>query len=550
MKARFLLCTLLVLTLACVSSAQLSGAYTIDPAGSGPTNFTTFAAATTALGAGVSGWVVFTVASTTFTEAVVINPVTGTSATNTVTFKAVGTPAVIDANAGQFGLTLNTTCSYLIFENLVVQNFTKYGLNIAGGYSTRATFCTFKKCKFDAPASSSSTVRAAHLYYPNDFTFEDCVFAGGGRAFYTQQINRCFMKRCEFDGKGMSSQIVSLWNSNDSNNLYENCFLHDCGASGYGFYVNYSQYGNMFWHNTVIVKTSAVGVFLGSCCAWSRANSFRNNIVINHGTGGCIRYGHRSGTLDYNDADHNCYYAPNGMVCELEGGSTFTKGTLAQWNTYFAANPSLIPAGGGTTWDQNSIEADPGLVSMTPAYDIHLKSTSPCHGAGTTTYIAGAWISYNPNYKVTDDFEGDARPPCLVDIGADEAPPIILLALTGTGQIGTTVNLILCAPNDGNLPYQLASAFSDTPPIPIDTRQIKLTYDGLLLLTVSNLAPSIFQNYVGILSNTGQAAAAINIPSINAIVGLPIHTAFVTIKIGEPSNIKSISNTVMFNIKP
>jgi hypothetical protein len=126
--------------------------------------------------------------------------------------------------------------------------------------------------------------------------------------YYTQAINRCFIRRCEFDGKGSSSQLLSLWNSNDSDNLYENCFLHDCGSSGYGFYVNYSQYGNMFWHNTVIVKTSQVGVFLGSCCAWSRANSFRNNIVVNTGTGGCIKYGHRSGKLDYNDADYNCYY--------------------------------------------------------------------------------------------------------------------------------------------------------------------------------------------------------------------------------------------------
>ena len=42
---------LLVLVLAVWSTAQLSGAYTIDPAGSGAKNYKTFAAAATALGA-------------------------------------------------------------------------------------------------------------------------------------------------------------------------------------------------------------------------------------------------------------------------------------------------------------------------------------------------------------------------------------------------------------------------------------------------------------------------------------------------------------------
>ena len=548
MKAKFLLSALLVLSLACVSSAQLSGNYTIDPAGSGPTNYTTFAAATAALASGVSGPVVFTVASTTFTEAVSLNPVTGVSAANTVTFKAVGTPAVIDANSASDGLALNTTCSYLNFENLVVQNFTRYGLSMAGGSSTRATFCTFKNCKFDAPASTSSSVRAAHLYYCNDCTFDGCVFAGGGRAFYTQQINRCFMRGCEFDGKGMSSQLVSLWNSNDSDNLYENCFLHDCAATGYGFYVNYSQYGNMFWHNTLIVKTSQVAVYYGSCCAWSRANSFRNNIVVNMGTGGCIRYGASSTLLNYNDADYNCYYAPNGKACELEGGIAFTKGTLAQWLTFFTSAPgqAMIPAGGGTSWDQNSMEKDPGLVAMTAPYNIHLKCNSPCLDAGTTTYVAGAWISYNPSYLVANDFEGEARPATLVDIGADEVAS--LLTGAGTGKIGTTVTLSLDAGTaDAGLPYQVASSFGSGP-IPIDTRLACLSPDALLWLSIGGTVPSVFQNYAGVLDASGKATAMLNIPNIPALAQIRIYTAFITLSGSAPSGIKTISNTYMFTI--
>ena len=113
----------------------------------------------------------------------------------------------------------------------------------------------------------------------------------------------------------------------------------------------------------IISKSSANAVLLGGCCAWSRANCFRNNIVIQHGTGTAMTYG-MAGSLDFNDLDYNCYYAPNatGGTVQTEGG-LFT-GTLAAWWAILKL-PGLnwFPAGGGTNWDQNSIEADPMLMS-------------------------------------------------------------------------------------------------------------------------------------------------------------------------------------------
>ena len=69
--------------------AQLSGTYTIDPNGTGTTNYASFSAAVTALTtSGVSGPVTFNVTQGTYTEQVTINAITGTSATNKVTFKS------------------------------------------------------------------------------------------------------------------------------------------------------------------------------------------------------------------------------------------------------------------------------------------------------------------------------------------------------------------------------------------------------------------------------------------------------------------------------
>jgi len=549
-------CALLVLVLASWSAAQLSGNYTIDPAGSGPTNYTTFAAASAALSAGVSGPVVFKVASTTFMESVVFNPVTGASSTNTITFIATGTPAVIDANAASDGLTLNTTCSYFVFDNLVVKGFTRYGLYLNGtSGSASPTFCKFLNLTVDAPSSTSSSVNAVRNYYGNDNLFENCKFMGGGYCAYSQQQNRCIYRACEIDGKGTASRLCAPYNSNDADNLWENCFFHDCGPSGLGVYINLSQYGGMFWHNVVIVTTSQNAVHLGGCCAWSRANSFRNNIVVNLGTGVCIKYGFRSPVLEYNDADYNCYYAPNGQACELESGTGFTKGTLAAWKAYFNANrAALVPQTGSgpiptpaqARWDDNSMEANPGLVSMTAPYDIHLTGASPCLDAGTTQYVAGNWISYNPAYVVANDFEGDPRPATNVDIGADEV--VVRIIGSGSGLPGTTINFSLFSPSDAGLPYQVGSSFGNGP-IPIDTRKIGLSPDALLALSVGGLLPTIFQGYVGLLDASGNGSAKLNIPAIPQLKGLRVYTAFLTLKASAPSGVSNISNSFLFTIQ-
>ena len=53
----------------------------------------------------------------------------------------------------------------------------------------------------------------------------------------------------------------------------------------------------------------------------------------------------------------------NGSAIAMQSNPAFTPGSLASWQAYLAANPSVIPAGGGNSWDQNSIQADPLLAS-------------------------------------------------------------------------------------------------------------------------------------------------------------------------------------------
>ena len=524
MHARRLLIALMVLSLAGVSSAQLSGNYTVDPSGSGSRNYTTFAAAASALASGgVSGPVVFAVAPTTFNEVLSFNSAMNASATNTITFIAATGPAVVKGGSST-AITLNS-CRFFVFENIQFE-------------TTSGSYCVY--CS-----------------QADDNTFRYCKFTGGNYVVYSQGMDRGVFDGCELDGKGTATRLLAPYNANDSDCLFQNCFMHDCSPTGLGAYINVSGYGIMFWHNTIIVTTSQNAVHLGGCCAWSRANSFRNNIVINLGSGVAIKYGFTGTVLEYNDADFNCYFAPFGNACELENGSGFTKGTLAAWQAYFNTNrATLVPQTGSTPWptpaqarwDDNSIEMDPALISMNTPYDIHLSAGSPCRDAGTITYVAGAWISYNASYIVLNDFEGEIRPLTNVDMGADEATNTAL-TLSGTGKIGTAITLLLDAGTpDAGLPYQLGSALNDTPAIPIDTRFINLAPDTLLVVSVTGLLPGIFANYTGVLDAAGKATAAINIPNIPALDQIRLYTAFVTVKVGAPSNIQTVSNTVMFTI--
>jgi len=539
----------LALVLTVQAAAQLNGNFTIDPNGSGPKNYTSFAAAITALGAGVSGPVVFHVASTTFKEKIFINPVSGTSPNNTVTFQATGAPAVIDAGGAMDGLMLNQAVRYLVFDNLVVKNASQYVLNLYGPYNAYARFCRFVNCTFEAQATPSLSVQAAYLYFAKDCIFQNCRFMGGGRVIYSQQSERCLFDGCEIDGRGQAVHLVAPTNTNDADNLWMNCFFHDCGPGGHGVRFDSSQYGNMLWHNVVVVNTTSEAAFMGGCSPWTCCQSWRNNIIVNLGTGPAAVYGFNGTTLDCNDMDFNCYHAPHAAqgTIHLEGGAF--KGSLAGWKTYLRNNPGIIPTGGGTVFDDNSIETDPGLTSMTAPFDIRLKNGSPCIDAGTALYIAGNWVSFPPPGTslpagVKADFEGEPRD-TLPDIGADEMT--VQIIASGSPKPGATLTLLLLAQRDIGLPCQVGTSLT-AGSIPLGNRRIGLGLDAILIASVSGTLPTIFAGYTGIIYSTGAGQAWINIPDKAELRGVRLFNVFVTIRAGAPSGIQSISRTFVFTI--
>jgi hypothetical protein len=142
-----------------------------------------------------------------------------------------------------------------------------------------------------------------------------------------------------------------------------------------------------------------------------------------------------------------------------------------------------------------------------------------------------------------------ADPGGLADAGQATVLSIAKSVIYGSGTptIGGTITLHLLAPGDRNHPYQLGSSFG-TGPIPFDTRKLNLSPDVLLAISSSGFWPTIFQGYRGIINNKGQAQAAIHIPNVPALIGVRLHSAFVTLDPAAPSGIRSISNTFSFSI--
>ena len=121
------------------------------------------------------------------------------------------------------------------------------------------------------------------------------------------------------------------------------------------------------------------------------------------------------------------------------------------------------------------------------------------------------------------------------------------IAPSGTGRLGTTVTFSLLANDDPGIPYQAGTSFG-TGPIPLGSRTLGLRPDQLLAASASGSWPMIFEAYTGSIGPNGTATAKIHIPNFAVLVGLRLHTAFVTFDPPQPFGIKSISNAAAFTI--
>ncbi len=142
------------------------------------------------------------------------------------------------------------------------------------------------------------------------------------------------------------------------------------------------------------------------------------------------------------------------------------------------------------------------------------------YGTSYTQRIATNMIPGGPKTKVM----WDTRP--------------ILLRAADHGHLAknSPMGIINGTPGDN---YQIASSWSQTPPIMLGPYKLYLAMDNLFMLTVLYVGQPFF-SYQGVLDVNGAANAYVAVPNIPALIGMRIHHAAVTYDNGGVSAVTNV----------
>jgi hypothetical protein len=446
-----LLCVLLV---GGTAMAQLSGTYTI---GSAPRDYPSIADAVTALGAGVSGAVIFDVQDSTYSSgSIAIGAITGASATNTITFRdAVPgvTQPLLSANATP-ALNLNGA-DYITFDGIDIT------LTVAGKVvqiTGDADYNTIKSCTLTGTSQTSSSNYGVYttgggndynvidsvtvngtIYYPvylgGTSTTHDqgnevrnCTLIGGARGVYLTFQNGAMVHDCDIQpGYGSSSAYgiyCTTQTAGEFSMAYANKIHNIRGASTtYAIYASpgtggvFKAYNNLIYDFVLTGASATYALYAGS----GSPEFYFNSVWIGDvGTTGNANGFYEAGTstvvllknnifrIDESTtacwainhyqgtltSDYNCVYSSGpGALYNMGRDGSTNYATLALWQ-------------GATSRDLNSIEGDPLFVNAT---DLHID---------TRYYLVDS--AGTPIAGITDDIDGDLRDATYPDIGADE----------------------------------------------------------------------------------------------------------------------------------
>ncbi len=265
----------------------MTGIWTIDPAGSGGSNFTTFAAAITALNAnGIgSGGVTFNVADgATFSETGQTITVTGT-ASNPIVFQqsGSGTRPIVNftgtSGSSDFAFKLAAS-DYITFKGLDIRdagttssNYVEYGFYLLGTATDGCQYNTIQYCSVDLTKANTSS---RGVYQVSAAT------AATGANTYNKYYNNTVQDA--YYGYYFGGASAALDDNNEIGTISGGTStitnLGGLSSGTYGVYVNYQT--NFKVHHTAInyISGSSVvyGIYEGS---GSITSNYYNNEINN-----------------------------------------------------------------------------------------------------------------------------------------------------------------------------------------------------------------------------------------------------------------------------
>ena len=433
----------------------MSGTYTVCASGC---NYSTLGAAATALNTnGINGAVMINIAAGSHSGALTLNNITGSSATNTITFKGAGKTSTILSGTGI--MIMLTGSRYIIFEDLGVINTTTSGSGAAfAGSATRN--CTFRNCKIECPVSTTLNTYGFSFGSSFEHTYEnleirggkygiqayDYSSGGGNHKYYNNSITR-------FNLYGISS---NAYNTGGSSQYIGNYIDSSLSPGGWCIRTEY-EVGSIVKNNRLGVDSGPAGGFQLWYHNFYKWDGKVETVVSNNFIGSSAR------TIDtrvaYNTKfRHNtCYYrgtstsvmAVFGIIYVTANNevtnNSFTRTTPGKLvsinigtsptvygNNYYDGTSSVSNVWNNTTYttlaSYITASGDSGAQSMAMPYlsssNLHLNSAQP---APLSSYYA----------NVDADIDGHARSMTNPTVGADESTysPCNVVAGAGNDQV-------------------------------------------------------------------------------------------------------------------
>ncbi|MBC7887100.1 MAG: gliding motility-associated C-terminal domain-containing protein [Ferruginibacter sp.] len=258
-----------------LNSAPMSGIYTINPAGSGSRNFTSFQAAVAALSCGIADFVIFNTAPGTYTEQIRIPYVPGTSITKTVTFqKDPALPGTVNLTTAAPSAALNYTLKLDSATNFIFRNMTITGTNAAFGRVVElgaiASNDTIINCNIVAPLTVSAVNTSAGIY-ANAFRGSNIVIKnntltnGANGIYFTGTSATVLANPVIIDSNTVSgsySHGIFTQYTNRSRIRGNTVTLGASQSAGSsGFYLDYIDSAYRLTGNTVNINNNTSGVY-------------------------------------------------------------------------------------------------------------------------------------------------------------------------------------------------------------------------------------------------------------------------------------------------
>ncbi len=445
----------------------LSGSYTINPSGSGASNFTTFNAAISKLAAcGVAGPVTLTVASGTYNEQIVIPSIAGASSTNTITIDGVDTSTrsiTYNTNGGSQSAVIELNgAKFVTVKNLTISNtYASSPFNTFYGVHLRnlANSNKILGCKITMAATSPPYYYAVPLgicganYYDSGDNGNNNLVDG----------NRLLGGYISMALIGSSTLPMSQGNTITNNRME--------GGWQYGMYINYqgnftvehnsvlmnpsmsSSYGIYAYYlsNTKIDRNEVAAGYYGimfytySYYAGSSNNSVSNNIVRNISSSGYFSGIYMNNGINTTVA-HNTVWANqasgNAIISYMSDVNnrinnnifiTTTTGAYAMYianvsTSYYSSldwNTLIVPAGstnmaymGGST-----LSDIPSLKAFNPSFNQNNNAKAPVFVSATDFHLSSAvdQARGKTGLNINIDIDGQARCTFAPSIGADES---------------------------------------------------------------------------------------------------------------------------------